>query len=89
MGRKPAAPASGSLADELGSRLAEIACPATILLATGDRTAQAFMDKLAPLLARIEADPGAVRTERLASQSHSFAGGDADWLAERIIAALQ
>ena len=65
--------------------------PVTILLATGDRTAQAFMEKLSPSLAHIDANPGSIRIERLASPSHSFAGAgaDGDWLAGRILAALK
>ncbi|APZ97101.1 hydrolase 1, exosortase A system-associated [Sphingopyxis sp. QXT-31] len=88
MRKKPAAPAFGSLAGELDATLAEMFCPVTILLATGDRTAQAFMEKLAPSLAHIEANAGSIRIERLASPSHSFAGKDGEWLAERILAAL-
>lgn len=84
----PQAPAPDSLADRLDSTIAELSCPATILLATGDRTAQAFMDALAPSLAYIEANPSTVRIAKLASPSHSFAGGDAEWLYQRIIAAL-
>ncbi|WP_137753170.1 hydrolase 1, exosortase A system-associated [Sphingopyxis sp. L1A2A] len=68
LGRKPPATAPGSLP-----------CPATILLATGDRTAQAFIENC---------DPGAVPVERLASASHSFAGDDAEWLARTILKAL-
>ncbi|OHD04245.1 MAG: hydrolase 1, exosortase A system-associated [Sphingopyxis sp. RIFCSPHIGHO2_01_FULL_65_24] len=89
LGKKPAAPAFGSLADELDSLLAEVFCPVTILLATGDRTAQAFMEKLAKSLAYIEQNPGSIRVERLASPSHSFAGDDAEWLAERILEVLK
>ncbi|MGQ2932273.1 MAG: aconitase family protein, partial [Sphingopyxis sp.] len=40
-------------------------------------------------LAYIEQNPGSIRVERLASPSHSFAGDDAEWLAERILAALK
>lgn len=84
----PQAPAPDSLADRLDSVIGELPCPATILLATGDRTAQAFMDALAPSLAYIEANPTTVRIEKLASASHSFAGGDADWLFARILTGL-
>jgi len=84
----PRPPAPDSLADRLDSMIAELPCPATILLATGDRTAQAFMDALASSLAYIEANPSTVGIEKLASPSHSFAGGDADWLYQRVIAAL-
>jgi len=89
MGKKPVAPAFGSLADELDAVLAEMFCPVTILLATGDRTAQAFMEKLAKSLAYIEANPGSIRIERLASPSHSFAGDDGEWLIGRILRALK
>ena len=84
----PQPPAPHSLADRLASNIAELPCPATILLATGDRTAQAFMDALAPSLASIEANPSTVGIEKLASPSHSFAGKDADWLLARILKAL-
>ncbi len=84
----PQPPAPDSLADRLASNIAELPCPATILLATGDRTAQAFMDALAPSLAAIEANPSTVGIEKLASPSHSFAGKDADWLLARILKAL-
>lgn len=89
IGKKSAAPAFGSLADELDAALAELFCPVTILLATGDRTAQAFMEKLAKSLAYIEANPGSIRVKRLASSSHSFAGDDAEWLAARILEQLR
>ncbi|OHD10008.1 hydrolase 1, exosortase A system-associated [Sphingopyxis sp. RIFCSPHIGHO2_12_FULL_65_19] len=77
--RKPAPVAPDSLSARLDTALANLACPATILLATGDRTAQAFAEKC---------DPGAVPVERLNSASHSFVGTDADWLAERILGSL-
>jgi exosortase A-associated hydrolase 1 len=77
--RKPVA-APTSLAARIDAALAALPCPATILLATGDRTAQAFMENC---------NPGPVPVERLDSPSHSFAGDDAEWLAARIIAVLQ
>jgi exosortase A-associated hydrolase 1 len=73
----PAAP--DSLPARLNVALANLPCPATILLATGDRTAQAFVENC---------DPGAVPVERLASASHSFAGADGEWLAERVLGLL-
>ncbi|HET6526443.1 hydrolase 1, exosortase A system-associated [Sphingopyxis sp.] len=84
----PRPAAADSLAHRLESALAELSCPVTILLATGDRTAQAFAESCGPALAYIEKEPGAVRVERLASASHSFAGEDGDWLAARVLAAL-
>ncbi|MBN8843473.1 MAG: hydrolase 1, exosortase A system-associated [Sphingomonadales bacterium] len=86
--RKSVVPAPDSLADQIDAMLAETPCPVRLLLATGDRTAQAFMEKLAASLAYIEANPSSVSVERLASPSHSFAGADAEWLYQRIIAAL-
>ena len=79
LGRRKPPPAPTSLAARIDAALAALACPATILLATGDRTAQAFLENCRP---------GAVPVERLDSASHSFAGEDAEWLAARIIAAL-
>lgn len=73
----PAAP--GGLPARLDATMAALTCPATILLATGDRTAQAFVETC---------DPGSIPVERLASPSHSFSGDDADWLAGRILNAL-
>ncbi|WP_447931431.1 hydrolase 1, exosortase A system-associated [Sphingopyxis fribergensis] len=80
--------APDSLADRLDATIAELSCPVTILLATGDRTAQAFIESCGPSLDYIDKNPGTVRVERLASMSHSFAGDDGEWLAERILAAL-
>lgn len=76
----PAAP--DSLAARIGGAIAKLGTPATILLATGDRTAQAFAENCPAALGRVP-------VERLASPSHSFAGDDAEWLAERILVALQ
>ncbi len=77
-----ATPAStDGVAARIDDALARLSVPATILLATGDRTAQAFTDRCPEALDRVP-------VERLASASHSFAGDDADWLAERILAFL-
>lgn len=80
LGKSTAPTAPDSLPARLDAAMAKLPCPATILLATGDRTAQAFVEKC---------DPGAVPVERLVSPSHSFAGDDAEWLAARILAALK
>lgn len=77
--RKPAAAAPGSLPARLNTALAGLSCPATVLLATGDRTAQAFVENC---------HPGAVPVERLDSSLHSFAGDDGEWLAERVLGVL-
>lgn len=73
----PAAP--DSLPARLDQAMAALACPATILLATGDRTAQAFVETCRPQ---------GVPVERLASASHSFAGDDGEWLFARIAEGL-
>ena len=80
MRRNPDPAAPDSLAARLDRSLAALPCPATILLATGDRTAQAFAE---------QCDPGTIPVERLDSASHSFAGEDADWLAGRILKCLR
>ena len=78
--RRSAPPvAPDSLPARINAALAKLPCPTTILLATGDRTAQAFADNC---------DPGAVPVERLNSASHSFAGDDGEWLAERVLGLL-
>jgi exosortase A-associated hydrolase 1 len=77
--RKSAPAAPDSLSARLDRALEALPCPATILLATGDRTAQAFAENC---------HPRAVPVERLDSSSHSFAGHDAEWLAQTILKAL-
>jgi exosortase A-associated hydrolase 1 len=79
LGRRKPETAPDSLAARLDKAMAELPCPATILLATGDRTAQAFAENC---------KPGALAVERLDSASHSFAGADGDWLATRILERL-
>jgi len=79
LGRRKAPAAPESLAARLDAAMASLACPATILLATGDRTAQAFVESCRS---------GTIPVERLDSPSHSFAGADADWLAARILERL-
>ncbi|MEQ8312066.1 MAG: hydrolase 1, exosortase A system-associated [Sphingopyxis sp.] len=74
---KSAAP-PGSLAARIDEAAARVTIPATLLLATGDRTAQAFVADCPAALKRFP-------VERLASPSHSFAGADGDWLATRIL----
>jgi exosortase A-associated hydrolase 1 len=74
------APVKSSLVETMGASLARFAGPVTILLATGDRTAQMF-EAVWPA-----ADP---RIQRHASSGHSFAGDEAqDWLFERLMEAL-
>ncbi|MBX9883840.1 MAG: hydrolase 1, exosortase A system-associated [Novosphingobium sp.] len=70
-----------SLADRMAANLARFAGPVTILLATGDRTAQMF-EALWP-----KDDP---RIQRHASSGHSFAGDEAQaWLCARLIEAAR
>ena len=76
-----------SLAKDMAAALASSAAPATFLLAERDNTAIAFraafqQAMFAPVRARVDV---AIRE----TPSHSFAReGDADWLFERMIAAL-
>lgn len=79
LGQSAAPAAPDSLPARLDRALAGLTCPATILLATGDRTAQAFAENCRP---------PAVPIQRLDSASHSFAGDDADWLLARILERL-
>ncbi len=80
--KAPAAPAAAdSLAARIEGAVAALEVPATILLATGDRTAQAFVAHCPAALDRVE-------IRRLNSPSHSFAGDDAEWLAARILEIL-
>jgi len=70
-----------SLVDHMAAELSRFPGPVSILLATGDRTAQMF-EAVWP-----SDDP---RIQRHASAGHSFAGEDAqDWLFERLIEALR
>lgn len=82
LGKSAAPAAPDGLPARIDSALAGLGCPATILLATGDRTAQAFIENCPAALGRVP-------VERLASLSHSFAGDDGAWLAERILAVLE
>ncbi len=71
------APVKSSLVDTLATSLARFSGPVTILLATGDRTAQMFEAVWS------KDDP---RIRHHASSGHSFAGEDAqDWLCERLL----
>ncbi|WP_033073700.1 hydrolase 1, exosortase A system-associated [Sphingopyxis sp. MWB1] len=76
LGKGSAAASPDSLAARLDAAMAALACPAHILLATGDRTAQAFVDRC---------NPGALPVTRVDSSSHSFAGEDAIWLERQIL----
>lgn len=72
-----AAPVKSGLVAEMAEALACFTGPVTILLATGDRTAQMF-EAVWP-----KADP---RIQRHASSGHSFASEAAqDWLFERLL----
>lgn len=70
-----------SLVETMATNLARFPGPVTILLATGDRTAQMF-EAVWPV-----GDP---RILRHASSGHSFAGEEAqDWLLERLLEAAR
>lgn len=80
--KAPAVPAApDSLAARIDGAIAALGMPTTIVLANGDRTAQAFVESCPAALDRVP-------VERLASASHSFAGNDGEWLAARILAIL-
>jgi exosortase A-associated hydrolase 1 len=81
LGKSAPPPAPDGLPARIEIALSGLACPATVLLATGDRTAQAFIENCPAALGRVP-------IQRLASPSHSFAGDDGDWLVERILAVL-
>lgn len=82
LGKSGAPAAPDSLPARIEVALSELTCPATILLATGDRTAQAFVENCPAASSRVP-------VQRLASTSHSFAGDDGDWLAARILEILK
>lgn len=81
LGKSAPPAASDGLPARIEGALSGLACPATILLATGDRTAQAFMENCPSALSRVP-------VERLGSASHSFAGDDGAWLAKQILEIL-
>lgn len=81
LGKSAAPAAPDGLPARIDKAIGTLACPATVLLATGDRTAQAFMENCPAALGRVP-------VERLASPSHSFAGDDGEWLATRILEIL-
>lgn len=80
--RAAASPAPKSaLVDRLAANLARFQGPVTILLASGDRTAQMFEAVWPADDARIQRHP---------SSGHSFAGDDAQaWLLERLLEAAR
>ncbi len=80
MVRRTPPPTPDSLGARVVAAIGAVRQPVTLLLATGDRTAQAFAAHWVP-------HPH-VAMAQLHSASHSFAGADADWLLERSLAAL-
>lgn len=78
-----AAPSASKLGQRVVAAIAAAPVPITILLATGDRTAQTFAE-----LWRNEPPPAGVRVAKLDSTSHSFAGDDGDWLAAQLLDVL-
>lgn len=81
------APSANAMVDSLGARVVDAINtapqPVLLLLASHDRTAQAFIE------AWDAREFGKIRCLRLASGSHSFAGNDADWLADQLLAELK
>ncbi len=76
-----AAPVKSGLVADISAGLARFTGPVTILLASGDRTAQMF-EAVWPA--------GDTRIQRHASAGHSFAGDAAqDWLLERLLEATR
>ena len=73
---------AGSLGSRVVDAIAAISHPITLLLATGDRTAQIFIDHWQATNA-----PN-VTVSELDSTGHSFAGKDADWLRGMLMAVL-
>lgn len=82
--RGPALP-QGSLGARVTTAITAAAVPVTILLATGDRTAQAFAEHWARV---DDAAPARVTVAQLASAGHSFAGDDGEWLVEHLLRVL-
>ncbi|MGN6691815.1 MAG: hydrolase 1, exosortase A system-associated [Sphingopyxis sp.] len=88
LGKSPPPAAPDSLTRKLIMGLGSFGRPVTFLLATRDRTAQAFEEAFDETLFGLSRDGYAVKSERLDSASHSFAGDDAEWLFERIMKRL-
>lgn len=76
-------PSTSKLGQRVVAAIAAVPVPVTILLATGDRTAQTFAENW-----RSGPPPAGVRVAELASTSHSFAGDDGDWLAAQLLDVL-
>ncbi len=72
--------AHGGLGQRVVAAIASVGMPVTVLLAAGDRTAQRFAEHWQRVGTSSQVD-----IIELASSSHSFAGGDADWLAGRLL----
>lgn len=78
-------PPPTDLADRVVKAIAAAPQPVAVLLARGDRTAQAFAADWSGV---DEAVRMRVAVHELASASHSFVGDDGDWLAQQILTAL-
>lgn len=76
---RPAPPPS-TLADDIAQGLSGFSGPVRILLATGDRTAQAFASHWP------EADTRIIRN---ADADHGFSGNAQDWVVEQLVDALE
>lgn len=88
--RYRAAPASDGLAARVLARMARVERPTTILLATGDRTAQAFIAAWDSATGDAARAHRAVTIERRATASHTLGGpDDAAWLLDRLLDRLR
>ncbi|MBA4747550.1 MAG: hydrolase 1, exosortase A system-associated, partial [Sphingopyxis sp.] len=74
-------PPPNDLANRVVGAIAAVPQPATVLLARGDRTAQAFAAAWRGVDKGVSAR---VAVLELASASHSFVGDDGDWLAQQL-----
>ena len=86
MRRSVAPSAPDGLAARVLARIAALDRPATILLATGDRTAQTFIAAWDGPDGALSRENRGLRVERRATASHTLGGpDDADWLRDRLL----
>lgn len=84
--RPPSAPVdAGSLPARVLTALERVEQPTTILIAQGDRTAQAFVEHWDAGNAQAVRQRPTITVLRRNTPSHSFAGADGDWLFETLV----
>lgn len=81
-------PEPRSLARRMIIGLASCNLPSTFLIAERDRTAQMFEEAFEGVYFGLTREGHDIQFEWLDSASHSFAGDDADWLFEQLLAVL-